>query len=306
MDPIPTLVTLSTRPDVWEPGDDWTGVTNQTQRKKLQNRLSQRAYRRRKKQQASQSSPSCLTVHHPSSDISNSGNEIQVQQVTLTRLPEKARYDTNDKIAALFEGCALLTCPRRINQITGLIRQAYEDYSLQAPRPAYLPVLIRLNVLNALARNAISMGFPPEGLCRHEAISPYSTHGPQLSNNPQPATSCPPALQPTFLQAMVVHHPWIDLLPFPRLRDNMLMYMEAGLVDDDQLCEDLLVVDDPRGLDSKPSLIVWGGSWDPRAWEANPAFLRKWGFLLRGCTEIIEGTNYWRGKRGEKRLVFEV
>jgi hypothetical protein len=45
MDPIPTLVTLSTRPDVWEPGDDWTGVTNQTQRKKLQNRLSQRAYR---------------------------------------------------------------------------------------------------------------------------------------------------------------------------------------------------------------------------------------------------------------------
>ncbi|EEU48916.1 uncharacterized protein NECHADRAFT_90484 [Fusarium vanettenii 77-13-4] len=299
MDPIPTLVTLSTRPDIWKPDDDWTGVTNQTRRKKLQNRISQRAYRRRKRQQASQSSSGCSTVHHPRSDIGNLNNEIQVQQVTLAGLPQ---YSTDDKIAALFQGCTLLTCPNRINQITCLIRQAYEDYSLQAPRPAYLPVLIRLNVLNALARNAISMGFPPEGLCRDEAISPYNANGPQLSNNPQPATSCPPALQPTSFQATVVHHPWIDLLPFPQLRDNMLTYMEAGLVDDEELCEDLLMVDDPRGLDSKPSLIVWGWSWDPQAWEANPAFLRKWGFLLRGCTEIIEGTNYWRGKRAEVDL----
>jgi hypothetical protein len=86
----------------------------------------------------------------------------------------------------------------------------------------------------------------------------------------------------------------------------MLMHMEAGLVDDDELCADLLLVDDPRDLSSKPSLIVWGESWDSRAWEANPAFLRKWGFLLRGCSEILEGTNYWREKRGEEGLVFEV
>ncbi|KAM5368096.1 hypothetical protein ACJZ2D_009700 [Fusarium nematophilum] len=294
MDPIPTLLTESTRPDVWEPGDDWTGVTNQAQRKKLQNRLSQRAY-----------------PHHSSNNIGSLGNEAgetQVQQVTLAMPPERAPGDMNDNRPSHFEGCVLLTCPRRIYHITGLVRQAYEDYSLHSPRPAYLPVLIRLNVLNALARNAIYMGFPPEGLCRDEAISPYNTNGPEPASNPQPATasSCPEALQPTPLQTMIVHHPWIDLLPFPQLRDNMLMHMEAGLVNDDELCEDLLLVDDPRSLDSKPSLIVWGASSDPGAWEANPAFLRKWGFLLRGCPEMMEGTNYWREKRGEKRLVVEV
>jgi hypothetical protein len=32
-------------------------------------------------------------------------------------------------------------------------------------------------------------------------------------------------------------------------------------------------------------------------------FLRKWGWLVRDCPEIFEGTNYWRGMRGERQLV---
>lgn len=31
--------------DVWEPGDSWVGISNQARRKKLQNKLNQRAYR---------------------------------------------------------------------------------------------------------------------------------------------------------------------------------------------------------------------------------------------------------------------
>ncbi|KAH6962729.1 hypothetical protein DER45DRAFT_624841 [Fusarium avenaceum] len=309
MESTPVLINIDSRLNIWEPGDDWAGVTNQSQRKKLQNRLNQRAYRHRKRQQPRQSSPGCLNRHHPRRDADSSQNgatKVQVQQATSTILSGKVQSDTSGNLAALFEGCALLTCPRRIHQISSLIRQAYEDYSLHAPRPAYLQILIRLNVLNALARNAVCIELPPEGLCRNEAISPFSNNGPPLPNNPPTTTTCFSALKPTVLQKTVVHHPWIDLLPFPRLRDNMLMHMEAGLVDDDELCEDLLVVDDPRDLNTKPSLIVWGESWDSRAWEANPAFLRKWGFLLRGCSEIIEGTNHWREKRGEKGFVFEV
>ncbi|RGP63756.1 aryl-alcohol dehydrogenase [Fusarium sporotrichioides] len=311
MESTPTLATINTRPNIFEPGDDWTGVTNQSKRKKLQNRLNQRAYRQyilAEQYCPSQLSLNCLTILHPIEDVDKSCNEAirdEVQQGTSIVPSEGARYGTDSKIADLFEGCVLLTCPRRIRHISGLIRQAYEDYSLHAPRPTYLQILIRLNVLNGLARNAVCIGFPPEGLCRDEAISPYSTDGPQRHNSPRPATSCPSALQPTFLQTTVVHHPWIDLLPFPQLRDNILMDMEVGLLNDDELCEDLLVVDDPRDLANKPSLIVWGESWDTRAWEANPAFLRKWGFQLRGCTEILVATNYWREKRGEKRLIFE-
>ena len=31
--------------DVWEPSDVWTGISDQSRRKKLQNKLNQRAYR---------------------------------------------------------------------------------------------------------------------------------------------------------------------------------------------------------------------------------------------------------------------
>ncbi|KAH7153635.1 hypothetical protein EDB81DRAFT_791680 [Dactylonectria macrodidyma] len=293
--------------NVKEPGDDWTGVTNQARRKKLQNRLNQRAYRQRKRQNARHSG--CTTIHQPSSstDSLHSGRTNDAaHQEELEMLPTIVGSSKDATTVASFEGCVLLTCPRRIQQINCLARQAYEDYTLQAPRPAHLQFLIRLNVLTALARNAVCMGFPPEGLCRDDFISPYSSYDPRFSQNSNQVMASPPALQPTPLQRTTVHHPWIDLLPFPQLRDNVLLSMETGIVNDDDLCEDLLLVDDARDLNSKPSLVVWGMPWDSRAWEVNPAFLRKWGFLLLGCKEIIEGTNYWREKRGEKPLVFEV
>ncbi|GJC87783.1 hypothetical protein ColLi_10621 [Colletotrichum liriopes] len=104
---------------------------------------------------------------------------------------------------------------------------------------------------------------------------------------------------------MIVHHPWIDLFPFPRLRDNVLLGVAAGLLDDDELCADILEVKD-EDLSGRPSLIVWGEPSDWMAWEANEAFFRKWGFLARGCHEILRSTNHWRAKRGEKGIVFYV
>lgn len=32
--------------DVWEPSDSWVGISNQARRKKLQNKINQRAYRK--------------------------------------------------------------------------------------------------------------------------------------------------------------------------------------------------------------------------------------------------------------------
>lgn len=46
--------------------------------------------------------------------------------------------------------------------------------------------------------------------------------------------------------------------------------------------------------------------YDPRAWEATVPFLRKWGWVVRECRELLVSTNYWREKRGEKRLVFDM
>jgi len=89
------------------------------------------------------------------------------------------------------------------------------------------------------------------------------------------------------------------------MRDNMLNGIVAGIFDEDELCADLLNVEDNRE-DEKPSLIVWGSPWDPQGWEASVAFLRKWGWLINGCLEVLEATNVWRQKRGEKQLSFNL
>ncbi|GJC94823.1 hypothetical protein ColKHC_03649 [Colletotrichum higginsianum] len=66
----------------------------------------------------------------------------------------------------------------------------------------------------------------------------------------------PSTLRPTSVQKAVIHHPWIDLFPFPRFRDNTLLAMAAGMVDDDELCRDILETTG-EDLGARPSLIVW-------------------------------------------------
>ncbi|KAE9579097.1 hypothetical protein CGMCC3_g4668 [Colletotrichum fructicola] len=264
--------------DVWEPADVWTGISDQNRRKKLQNKLNQRAYRRRRKQPTVDRDDQHLSLAAPGED---------------SILP------------TLIGGCALIRCPQRLSIAQRRVKEVYEGYWLHAPRPSALHVLIRLRVLAALAHNAAAMGFPPQGLCRDDFISPYNLSGPLELENFDLTTPGRESLRPTDLQRRILHHPWIDLFPFPVFRDNVLLATASGLVDDDQLCADILEVKD-EDLAGRPSLIVWGQSWDCMAWEANEAFFRKWGFLTRGCPEMLEATNYWRSRRGERRIIYEV
>ncbi len=163
-------------------------------------------------------------------------------------------------------------------------------------RPSQLHALIKLNVLNALARNATLLGIPTDSLCADEAISPFSVQGPA----PSETSSWPESLRPTTVQLSVRHHPWIDLIPFPVMRNRALLAIDSGLLDEDEFCENLMEVDGDRS--EKPSLIVWGESSDPRGWEATLLFFEKYGWLVWACPEIIESTNFWRRKRGEETL----
>lgn len=204
-----------------------------------------------------------------------------------------------------YNGWILLETPRRCALFQAVARHTYENYLFGGPRLADLRVLIRINVMNAMVRNAVAMGFPATGLCADDYISPYSEHGPRPAHQPLPLSTCPKDLRPTAVQKRFAHHPWIDLIPFPRFRDNMILAVEADMLDEDELCLDVAVLETAIVGDN-PALIVWGDSWDYRGWEVSPAFFRKWGWLLQGCPEVLEGTNYWRAKRGEKRLVFNL
>ncbi|KAJ0115063.1 hypothetical protein J7T55_001472 [Diaporthe amygdali] len=80
------------------------------------------------------------------------------------------------------------------------------------------------------------------------------------------------------------------------MRDNLLL--AAGLFDEDKLCNVLLEFEDIPN--EKSGLVVWGEPWDPASWEASEAFIKEWTWAIKGCTELLNSTNFWRARRGER------
>ncbi|GAM36864.1 hypothetical protein TCE0_022r06292 [Talaromyces pinophilus] len=115
-----------------------------------------------------------------------------------------------------------------------------------------------------------------------------------------------PHLRPTIAQIRRRHHPYLDALPFPTLRERIIeaCSLESPILDEEDLCEDL----------KKDGLICWGsylgdgnratGSgapWDFRSWEAQPWFLRKWWFFIGGSQgELFQQTRWWHEMRGDR------
>lgn len=171
---------------------------------------------------------------------------------------------------------------------------AHESYLLGSPRVDQLLTLIQFNVFRALISNNFSLGFDMAWL-NEDAISPFNR-----MTSDDSVLSLPESLRPTQLQRTIPHHPWIDLFPLPAMRNNLLL---AGAeYDDTEICLDVVEISDkPK---ERVGLIVWGEPWDPYAWEASPKFLQKWAWVVEGCHELRKSTNYWRMKRGEKRIAF--
>ncbi|KAE8394413.1 hypothetical protein BDV23DRAFT_147158 [Aspergillus alliaceus] len=144
----------------------------------------------------------------------------------------------------------------------------------------------------------------------------------------------PPCLVPTTLQQTHYHSTWINVIPFPRVRDNLIRY--EGRFDPWELMQDLvgeLISSTPaprqRGTPipatlpeagrpitilsasdtdevttGRKGLIVWGEPHEMQNWEATPGFLAKWTWAVEGCEELVEISNHWRMKRGEEPMRF--
>jgi hypothetical protein len=103
------------------------------------------------------------------------------------------------------------------------------------------------------------------------------------------STPVPVALTPTALQSKKPHLPYIDVLPFPSLRDKLLR--ASDIIDNPELWSDII----------GGAVRVWGKTpWDKRGWEVEENFAVKWWWLM--TDEVLEEANFWRVSRGEAPL----
>lgn len=165
--------------------------------------------------------------------------------------------------------------------------------------------------------------FEGDGYPGRTAIVPVSPSG------------LPPTLKPTELQMATVHSTWINLVPFPRMRDNLIIweeifdhaefihdlvgdYIDASFFSRDAqvtgTCQPVVGGSSSGTVNaqnlkrrhgeyhSKNGLILWGEAHDVANWEVTAEFAKRWGWTLKGCEDLIIASNRWRFKRGEAPL----
>ena len=182
-----------------------------------------------------------------------------------------------------------------LEDIERLAQQEYLKGTSTDPRSDMLLTLIQFNVFRACAHNSRFLAFNLDWL---EYVAYSAFNKPDGTFN----EAAPPPLQPTALQRSVPHHPWVDLLPFSALRDNLLRVYDVWPGEDD-LCEAIMGFCSSPG--ARSGLIVWGEPWDPRGWEVTEGFAKQFGWLLAGCEDLMQATNAWRAVRHEPPLIIE-
>ncbi|ODM22436.1 hypothetical protein SI65_00024 [Aspergillus cristatus] len=272
----------SSSSDVTTPtDDDWHGIDDKIERRRRQNRVNQRAWRLRHKQ-------------HPQRDgLPSRSPSVNEPSALIPFVPPN---HTHDGSSCSRPECFLIS-PETETLLERFESIAYTSYILGSPQADHLLTLVRGNIFRALFHNLSVLGLSKEWM-NEDALSPLASDS--QSHLVRDLAMLPVSLQPTVLQRSVEHHPWLDLFPLPRMRDNMIELGDA--LDEYQLCEDLMGFWNTHQNDSM--LVVWGDPWDPRNWEVTEQFLRKWSWLIKGCPELIWSTNYWRHQRGEKRIAF--
>lgn len=260
------------------------GKNDPHERRRIQNRLNQRAFRQRQRagepvrqynrhSQTASSSPASQREHLQSSDDESddsSSSSSSSPTKTLSPDPEPQSAST--------------TRASRANCIpdptSGLI---WDE----------LARLINRNLMDAAINNAQDLGINSAALQSGTPIyTQQPTHGRPLS----------PALVPVELQYQILHDPIIDTIPHPRLRFNILRAIAARQIDPTAFSQSVRnsgAFERSRETWQRGGLVVWSSADQISSWELSCPFIRRWAFLLQGCEDVIVGTNAWRTRRGE-------
>ena len=190
-----------------------------------------------------------------------------------------------------------------MTQLGSLVNMGHYDPALHLgtilplSRDHLIPV-IQFNTARAMVAIMRIMGVDDlyDGMCQ--------MYWSLMPKNPPPL-QLPEALKPTHLQLTMPHQRWIDLLPHPMMRDNAIRATGSFIVEEME-CDVLGVIfDEPGALPQQAcNIMVWGEPWLPESYEFSVEFLKKWGFLVKGCDSLLHSTNSWRVGRGEAPLPF--
>jgi Domain of unknown function (DUF3425) len=104
-------------------------------------------------------------------------------------------------------------------------------------------------------------------------------------------TVAPDIFKPSQLQLTISHPTVIDIIPWPSMRDRIIVNLCA--IDIERFMDDI-----------HEHCRVWGG--DPlftQGWEIGPVFFQKYWFLCD--KEMVKTSNFWRRQRGETYLRFD-
>ncbi|KUL88502.1 hypothetical protein ZTR_05476 [Talaromyces verruculosus] len=268
--------------------DSWMGVTDPKKRKTLQNRLNQRAYRRRQRAlRAQQNKQQDVDINVKQEPDTKSDRQLSTASSSTSSPPLSLDH---------LDFC-LPTNTQHLEDLEALIRL---EFARGSPTADLLLGLTQLNIIRALHANRDILGYTADDM-HDDAISTFnislSIDSDLIcqSNIIKTKSGLPFSLMPTTTQYKVAHHPWLDLIPIPKMRDNLIRAGDS--IDDVKLCHDMCGY-----RVSETGILIWKEPWDPSGWEVTERFLQLWGWAVRDCWELFESTDRWRRKRGERPL----